>query len=458
MLRNVRERSGAKIAVTFEHGVITHVGEDRASGCAEIDGEGATVLPALYDHHVHILSSLAKRHSVDLGGYRTATATITALRQAATVHGDGAGVRATGYDERVAGLPDRVLLDQWLPETALRLQDRTGALWVLNSVALSALRRQDLPEGAERDADGVPTGRFWRCDDWLGRALPRPDLNAYAAIWGRELAVMGVAGLTDAGVHNGPDEAATLANMHRSELLPQRLMLMGCEDLPSGDGYKRGPLKLLYDERDIPDFDDYVGRIAAAHAQGRNVAAHCVSEAELALFIAALDAAGGVVAGDRVEHGSIIGTDAIVGIAERGLTVVTNPSFVHGRGDRYLAEVGPTDQPHLYRAASLLGAGIGVAAGSDAPYGSCDPWLVMRSARDRLTAQGKALGADEAITAELALKLYLGTQEAPASDIRTISVGQPADLMLCHGRYADILADLSAERVAATFIAGKRIV
>lgn len=50
---------------------------------------------------------------------------------------------------------------------------------------------------AERDDSGNLTGRFWREDNWLGERLPRvlPDL----ADFGRELAAMGLTGLTDAG-------------------------------------------------------------------------------------------------------------------------------------------------------------------------------------------------------------------------------------------------------------------
>jgi predicted amidohydrolase YtcJ len=49
------------------------------------------------------------------------------------------------------------------------------------------------------------------------------------------------------------------------------------------------------------------------------------------------------------------------------LTVVTRPGFVAARGDRYLADVDPAEHDNLWRCGFLLAAGVGVAAGSDAP-------------------------------------------------------------------------------------------
>ena len=63
------------------------------------------------------------------------------------------------------------------------------------------------------------------------------------------------------------------------------------------------------------------------------------------------------------------------------------------------------DQPDLYRAASLAEAGIALAAGSDAPYGSPDPWRAMRTASRRLTVGGQLLGPDERLAPRRALDL-----------------------------------------------------
>ncbi|MGQ5700534.1 amidohydrolase family protein [Sandaracinobacteroides sp. A072] len=423
--------------VLLEGGRIAAAGPRLPRGAPELDGGGGLLLPGLHDHHLHILALAARRQSVSLAGLLDEGAIIAALAAAPP----GPWVRAVDYDERAAGLPDAATLDRWLPGRPLRLQDRTGALRVLNSAALAQLAGMALPPGAERDSDGCPTGRFWREDRWLGAALPQalPDLAALGA----ELAGLGLCALTDATAHNGPAEAAILAGA-----MPQRLVLMGSEALLAGTGYSLGPLKLLIDERDPPALEQLAERIGAARRLGRAVAAHCVTEAELALYLAALAMAGGPRRGDRIEHGGMIPPAFVPVIADAGLAVVTNPAFIHDRGERYRATVPPEQWGALYPAASLARAGIALAAGSDAPYASVDPWRGIRAARDRRTAGGALLGEGERLDALSALRLYCAGR---------IEKGQPADLILLDGTLDDVLDDPCADRVRATIIGGRPV-
>jgi predicted amidohydrolase YtcJ len=187
-------------------------------------------------------------------------------------------------------------------------------------------------------------------------------------------------------------------------------------------------------------------RIGEARRQKRIVATHCVTEAELALFLAALEAAGGAQPGDRIEHGGLIPHTFVPVIAAAGLTVVTNPAFIHDRGDRYLATVAPELLGDLYPGARLARAGIALLGGSDAPYASTDPWLAMRTARDRRTAGGSKLGQAERLDALAALRLYCSGTFAP---------GVPADLILCDGTLDDVLGDLTTDRLRAVLIGGQ---
>ncbi|HQN53092.1 MAG TPA: amidohydrolase family protein [Novosphingobium sp.] len=435
VLRNVRPWGGDLSDAALADGMIAAVGPKLPAGGEEIDGAGAVLLPGLHDHHLHLLALAARRQSVDLAGLTDPRAIAERLRAAPP----GAWIRAVGYDERASGLPDAAMLDGWVADRPVRLADRTGALRVLNSAAFALLAGQELPPGAERDADGRPTGRFWREDAWLARALPQalPDLAAEGA----RLAALGLTALTDATAHNGPDEAAIL-----SGAVPQRLVLMGSERLEAGAGYQLGPLKIAFDERDPPPLEHLAARIGWARTAGRKVAAHCVTEAELALYLAALDMAGGAVAGDRIEHGGLIPADFVPVIAAMGLIVSTNPAFIHDRGDRYRETLGDGRGEELYPAASLAAAGIALLGGSDAPYASADPWLAMRSAVKRRTAGGAVLGPGQRLAPLQALGLYCRGE---------IAAGAPADLILCEGLLVDVLADLTAERLRLTLIGGR---
>jgi predicted amidohydrolase YtcJ len=442
VIRDVRLASGDAVDVSIRAGSIDAIGFRLPVRGEELDGRGRTIIPGLVDHHLHLFATAARMRSVDLTGAKTGAAV------AARISADPSPgwVRAIGYDERAAGLLDKAAIDAWEDRRPVRIQDRTGALWMLNSAALRSLGPPPYPDCVECDGQGAPTGRIWRGDAWLRTRLddPPPSLAALST----RLAAMGVTAVTDAGASNGPAEAALFDAAIREGDLVQHLTLMGREDLPASEAYARGPLKLLYDERDLPDVEHVAARIRTARAQDRPVAAHCVTTGELLFFLAALDHAGGALPGDRIEHGSVIPASLIGDIAARGLTVVTQPGFIFERGDRYLREIEAEDLPDLYRLASLRDAGIPIAAGSDAPYGDVDPWIGIRAAQNRTTNAGDTIGATEALCPRDAHGLYspLGLAGNPPPGA-TVAVGMSADLCLL-----DVGA---AAPVAATLIAGR---
>jgi predicted amidohydrolase YtcJ len=421
VLRNVRPMGGALTDFLIHNGVVANIELGLKAQDDQIDCRGLTLLPGLIDHHIHLLATASKLGSVDLAGLKTASDVAKLLLLAKPAR--SGWVRAIGYDERIAGMLDRSILDAWRPDCPVRVQDRTGALWMLNSLGLEQLGTGPFPDCVDLDSAGNATGRIWRGDAWLRDRLGGnpPSLVALGA----QLARHGVTGVTDASANNGPEEAVLL-----SGAVPQRLMLMGREDLPSSPHYIRGPLKLLYDERDLPDVDTIAARIGAARAQGRNVAAHCVTVAELLLYLAALDTAGGAQPGDRIEHGSVIPESLIPDIAQSGLTIITQPGFVATKGDRYMTELDGLELPDIYRLRALMDGGISVAAGSDAPYGEVSPWVGIKAAQDRLTRSGKPLGLSEALSPQQALALSLGTFTAPGRPPRSIEIGGAADLIL----------------------------
>lgn len=406
VLRQVRLANGRVVDVGICDGRFADIAPSLPRADNDIDGCGKLLLPGLHDHHIHLLATAARMQSVDLSGLIDPGSIIAALRSAAASIEPGEWVRAVGYDERAAGIPDRSLLDLWMPDHPLRLQDRTGALWALNSAGLALIGDAPWPDAVETDPNGAPTGRIWRGDDWLrGRIGNKPPS---LGVLSEQLARWGVTAVTDAGANNGPNDAAILSEAIRRGVLRQKLTLMGREDLLDGKDYRLGPVKLLFDERALPELNDIVVRIRTARALGRAVAAHCVTEAELVTYLAALAAADGAQEGDRIEHGSLIPGSLIADIAHLRLTVVANPGFIARRGDRYLTEVDPLDLPNLQRLASLSGNGVALLAGSDAPYGPANPWVAIAAAIHRRTPAGAILGINEGLPPDKALALFSG--------------------------------------------------
>lgn len=451
VLRRVRPFGGVECDVAIRDGKVAAIGAALTAHGPELDGRGHILLPGLHDHHVHLLATAAARQSVSLAGARTADGVAARLIEAANARHPGTWLRAIDYDERAAGLLGAADIDRWLPDRPVRILDRTGALWMLNSLALVELGAGPLPDGVECDGNGHPNGRIWRSDPWLGERLrgSAPDLAALS----QELAHYGVTGVTDTGARNGVSEAELFSDARASRALVQKLALMGDESLPEGEGYRRGPLKILLDERDLPDLVALIARIAAAHVIRRPVAVHCVTAAELGFTLAAFEATG-TIHGDRVEHANIVPNYAVSAIKRLGLTLCVQPGFIAARGDRYVAELDAPDLAEFMPLRLLVDAGVPIAGGSDAPYGPIDPWQAMHAAVTRLTRSGAALNAGEGLTSREALDLFLGPPESPAAPRRTIIVGQPADLCLLAGTSLELHSQSQLPRVRATLIDG----
>ena len=424
----------------------------------EVVSGAVAVLPGLHDHHLHLLAMAAHRDSVDLGPDRvTGRADMARLLvRARASSADGAWIRAVGYDERAGGRLDRWVLDELVADRPLRIQDRTGHLWVLNSAACTLVDLDaDGPDGAER-ADGVATGRLVDTDDWLGgrTATDRPpDL----APVGTRLASFGVTGVTDATPFDRVDDVAPLAGAVASGALTQRVVVTGGPGLagvPAPVGLVTGPVKIMVGDASYPSVDGLASLMTGAHGHGRPVALHCASRIAAVLALAAWESVGSRP-GDRMEHGSVLPPDVVARLAALGITVVTQPGFLYDRGDRYLAEVEPADLPHLYRCASLEADGLGVGGGTDAPFGPDDPWVAMRAAVDRRTRAGAVVGADERVTPARALGLFLSDPATPGGPPRLIGEGGPGDLVLLDCTVDQALADLDAGHVVATVAAGR---
>lgn len=413
-----------------------------------VDGNGGSLLPGLADHHLHLAAMASSERSVDLE--HTKAAGLREVLGRAT-HGPDGWIRAIGYDDAVHGELDRRALDALRADVPVRVQHRSGALWVVNTRGCTELGLSSEAEpGVEKDGADQPTGRLWRLDTWLRAKLPPrpPSLRQV----GRKLAELGITHVTDAtpGAEAGP---FLVAAARRGEL-PQRVLSLG--DGLGADTHPRvtlGPRKIVIADHALPNFDDLICTVADSHSKGRPVAFHCVTRASLALVLGALDAAG-PRQGDRVEHCAAADLDTVEGLAARGMRVVTQPGLVARRGDTYWERSAPSDRADLWRYASLLSAGVAVAPSSDAPYGDPDPWFGIHAAATRTTLSGQLVGPAERVTPDTVLRGYLSPSDDPGGPARRIEPGVDADLVLLERPLAAALETCSSAAVRATMIAG----
>jgi predicted amidohydrolase YtcJ len=408
--------------------------EEVADGLAARPGEGVlyagggAVLPGLHDHHVHLRSAASALDSFLVGPPGVSSKDELAQLLSNASPGPDGWIRAVGYHESVAGELDRDTLDALVPRVPVRIQHRSGALWILNSEALGRVGLAEHADGRLRSAD-----RGW------SEALQRRESDL--AELGRRITATGVTGVTDATPDLDADDMVSLLVAHRrGEFRPRTSFLAPGK-------------RILHDDR--LDLDRLTAWVADQHGDGRPVAVHCVTAAQLVVTVAALRAAGSHPL-DRIEHGAVVPDDNLADLAELGVTVVTQPNFVAERGDQYLADVPADEHAQLWRVASLLNAGVRVALSTDMPFGHGDPWTAMRAAVYRTTPSGAVLNANECVSSLTALTMFLGRPDQPGV-LRTVEPGQPGDLCVLSEPPATVLDTLDAGMVAATIIGGELV-
>jgi predicted amidohydrolase YtcJ len=389
---------------------------------------GGMVLPGLHDHHVHVRSAASALDSFFVGPPGVSTKDQLAQLLTNATPGPDGWIRAVGYHESVAGNLDRDTLDEVVRNVPVRIQHRSGALWILNSEALGRVGLAEHSDGRLRSAD-----RGWS-DTLQHRETDLAELS-------RRITATGVTGVTDATPELTADDMVSLTVAHRRGEFRPRLRF-----LAPGK-------KILHDDR--LDLDSLTQWIADQHADDRPVAVHCVTAAQLVVTIAALRAAGSHPL-DRIEHASVVPDDNLADLADLRITVVTQPNFVAERGDQYLADVPADEHSQLWRVASLLNSAVPVALSTDMPFGHGDPWTTMRAAVYRTTLSGAVLNADECVSARIALTMFLGRSDQPGR-LRTVETGQPGDLCVLAEPPDTVLAELDAGMVAATVIAGQLV-
>jgi predicted amidohydrolase YtcJ len=190
------------IDVRCAQGLITEVGPflQRRPGEQLLAGHGAALLPGLHDHHIHLYALAALHNSVQCG---PPVVSNCAQLQHALRAAPGAGwLRGVAYHEAVAGDLDRWQLDRIRSDRPIKIQHRSGKLWMVNSLAADLLSLDEntgLP-GIDLDASGRPTGRLFRLDGWMREQLAQAGPVSMPSLAGmsRLLASFGVTGVTDA--------------------------------------------------------------------------------------------------------------------------------------------------------------------------------------------------------------------------------------------------------------------
>lgn len=161
----------------------------------------------------------------------------------------------------------------------------------------------------------------------------------------------------------------------------------------------------------------------------------------------------------RLEHAMVCDAALARRIADSGVHVVAQPSFLYDLGDEL--SMLPLPAPlRLIPLRTMLDAGVSLSASSDYPAGTLSPLIGIQAAVTRRVSTGKVVHAAEAITVEEAVAAY--TRDAAAAlgvagRAGVLTPGAAADLVVLAGDPLTTDPErIGAIQVTGTWSAGVR--
>ncbi|HEV8587049.1 MAG TPA: amidohydrolase [Methylomirabilota bacterium] len=459
-----------------------------------IDLEGKTVVPGFVDPHNHFSIGAFETLWADCREARSVPEIQQTLAAAARATPAGAWVRVVGYDHRLVGVhPTRGDLDAAVPDRPALLMHFSHHQCVVNSRALAEAgitRGTADPPGGEiaRDKAGEPTGllfeRGMSAAETASRAAWEERFAEVAGAASRRYAALGITAIQDAAVTPAMARRYAEARAAGALAIDVGEVMVGSRGwFERPDDPAPGALKVFVDGgyrcamRVMRDGAPRVGGflfytraeltalLLAAWRAGRRVVCHAIGNLGVETALGAIeDAVREVPEGRdrvRIDHAIFLTPDLIARLADLGIWVVAQPSFLwDARGapspDR------PTDSTILQRPfGRALRAGVRQAFSSDYPCGSNSPLAGIAAAVTRTSRLGQVAAPEEAISAAAALEAYtLGAARAAGIDDVTgsLEAGKRADLLVLSANPLECPpGELSTIRVLETWMKGNRL-
>ena len=485
----------------------------RAEDAARIDGEGRTLLPGLIDAHGHVMGLGEMSLQADLAGTTSLQDALAKVRTFAAENPQSAWVIGRGWNQvtwKLGRFPTAKELDAVVSVRPALLSRIDGhAAWA-NSAALklagiNAATRDPAGGRIERDAEGNPSGvlvdgAIALVESKVPSATSAQRQQALTLAL-RQMASVGLTGVQDAGIDR--QTYALYRKFADQGKLTARIyaMIGGTED--DFDAISRsGPLlgygkdflsvrsvklyadgalgsrgaALLAPYADDPDNsgllfntpDTLTAMIGKALGKGYQVCVHAIGDKGnrevLDSFAAAYATVGGRQLRNRIEHAQVVDLTDIPRFAELDLIASMQPT--HATSDMNMAEdrVGSERIKGAYAWQRFLKQGTRIAAGSDFPVESANPFFGLHAAVTRQDHQGRppeGWHADQSMSVREALRAFTLDAAYAAHQEETLGSLEP-------GKWADfILVDqdifkiepsrIWATEVLGTWVAGKRV-
>lgn len=449
-----------------------------------IDCEGATVLPAFADCHVHMTDT----------GYFTGVRNLNATRdyasfarQVAEIPVEHRVVFAGQYDESAwsdGASADAIPLERTHPEARAMLVRVDGHSCIVNRATLDWLNLPAQTQGIERDAQGQPTGKLfldanWRAQSAFMAALPlvaKRDAERRAV----DLALArGVVHLHAQLVGFARDEYATeiealrtLAGKWYPKICEPDARIAAELGLPfvGGDVFLDGSIGSCTAAMTQPytgtqstgalrfSDDQLLAYFAGAEALGIAAGVHAIGDAAIEQCIRVWER---VLAGKPsprgarhfIEHFELASDEHIDACVRMGIHLSMQPQFdaLWGAdGGMYEARLGVERKRHMNALGRIVRSGAVLCGGDDSPVCDLNPLAGMQACVDH-NEPSERLTPHEALALYTVNAARLGYAETQTGNL---SGGLCADLVMLD---RDPLSEarFDACRVVQTWIDGR---
>ncbi|NQZ86090.1 MAG: amidohydrolase family protein [Colwellia sp.] len=477
-----------------------------------INGHGKTLMPGLIDAHGHILSYGLSLMQASLLGTLSEDSAVKAAVEYAKTNPGITWVQGRGWNQTLwanTQFPTAKSLDEHFPNTPVWLRRVDGHAGWANTKAMELAgitSETKSPEGGAiiRDKSGKPTGIFVdNAMDLITKSIPPLTKQEKKIVLQKALNKLVSFGLTsvhDAGIFT--DNLEIFKELSNENILPMRINAMLY--LPSDhwqETLKQGPftssdnmlnfnsVKIQADgalgsrgASLIADYSDHAGHkglllhnkkkltkyIQTAMKAGFQVNTHAIGDNAnkviLDLYQELIKATKSQALRHRIEHAQILQLSDIPRFAE--LNVIASMQATHATSDKNMAvdRVGKQRILGAYAWRKLLNAQAVIAAGSDFPVESPNPFFGLHSSVTRQDHQNQPENgwySEESMTRLEALRsftidaAYAGHQE---NILGSLEKGKKADFILLENNYfTENQQNIWKNKVLATWVNGKKV-
>ncbi|MEU3788282.1 amidohydrolase [Streptomyces fructofermentans] len=471
-----------------------------------VDLQGATVLPGFIDSHVHLAWTGLKAVTPSVAPCDSVEDVLAAVAEAVLSTPEGGWTNLAGYDQRGLGRHlTAAELDRVSAGRKVYLLHDSGHGCMVNTAVLDRL-----PADIAHDQGFLAEGAMG-----AARALRLPyaqqELAEAIGRAARTCLSEGVTGCAEAGIGGAlfghtPVELGAYQLAREQGGLPLRVQLMVSADrlrpvaAHEADGIPRaldlglrtgfgdemlsvGALKVYTDGGMMArtaaltapyqgldhagqlqeEPEDLARTIVDGHLGGWQLAVHAIGDRAVDVALDAIERAQRIRprpdARHRIEHAGLVRPDQLPRFARLGVAAVVQPNFLRHFGDDYAEIMGEERAPWLYRGKGFLDHGIRLVGSSDRPVADGSPLRAVQFMVERASLSGRAIGPDEGITVEQALRAYTvdGAHACHWEDSAgSLTAGRRADLVVLGDDPTRVDASrIGGIDVVATFVGGR---